>query len=182
MDTLGIVEARGIAAGVELADAMVKAADVELVRAGTVCSGRYLIQVAGDREAVDTSVRLARESGRALAGAFVLANVSPQVLAALRGPSAHEDGDALGVVECRTVSGGVAAADSAVKRSAVRLLRLVAGQGINGKSYFVIGGDVASVEEAAEAARSALGRDLLDAVVIPRPSPEVVRSVTRAAR
>lgn len=182
MDTLGIIETRGIAAGVEVADIMVKAADVELVQASTICSGRYLIQVAGDREAVDTSVRLARESGRALAGAFVLANVSPQVLAALRGPSAHEAGDAVGVIECRTVSAGVAAADRAVKRSAVRLLRLVTGQGINGKSYFVIGGDVASVEEAVEAARSALDRDILDAVVIPRPSLKVLRSVTRVAR
>jgi microcompartment protein CcmL/EutN len=80
MDTLGIVESRSIAAGVELADGMVKAADVELVRATTICSGRYMIHVAGDREAVETSVRLARESGRALAGSFVLSNVSPQVL------------------------------------------------------------------------------------------------------
>ena len=70
MDTLGLVEVRSIAAGAELADRMVKAAEVELLRAATICSGRYLILVAGDRQAVDTAVGAApphpRRSGRGL--------------------------------------------------------------------------------------------------------------------
>ena len=115
-----------------------------------------LIQVGGDREAVDTAVALARESGRVLAGSFVLSGVSPQVLEVLRHSTPPAPGDALGVVECRTVAAGIAAADAAAKRSAVTLARLVPGQGINGKSYFVIGGDVAAVEEAVEAARQSL--------------------------
>ena len=45
MDSLGIVESRSIAAGAELTDMMVKGADVELVKAATICSGRFLIQV-----------------------------------------------------------------------------------------------------------------------------------------
>ncbi len=181
MDTLGVVESRSIAVGVELADGMVKAAQVTLVRASTVCSGRYTIYVAGDRQAVGTSVAFARESGRALAGSFVISNVSPYVLEALRHGAAAGEGEALGVVECRTVSSGIAAADSAVKRSAVRLLRLVTGQGINGKSYFVIGGDVASVREAAQAAREALGRDLVETVVLPRPDAAVAAALTGSA-
>ncbi len=181
MDTLGIVESRSIAAGVELADGMVKAARVELTRASTVCSGRYTVYVAGDRQTVETAVAFARESGRALAGSFVISNVSPQVLEALRRGSAALEGEALGVVECRTVSSGIAAADSAVKRSAVRLLRLVTGQGINGKSYFVLGGDVASVKEAAQAARDSLGRELVETVVLPRPDAAVAAALTGSA-
>jgi len=182
MDTLGIVESRSIAAGVELADAMVKVARVELARAATICSGRYMIFVSGDREAVETSVRLARESGRALAGSFVISNVSPQVVDVLKMSALAREGDALGVIESRTASAGVAAADQAVKRSAIRLLRLVTGQGISGKSYFVMGGDVASVEEAARAAKEALGKNLVEAVVIPRPDASVVAALTRVAR
>jgi len=182
MDTLGIVESRSIAAGVELADGMVKAADVELVRASTICSGRYMIHVSGDREAVETSVRLARESGRALAGSFVLSNVSPQVVAVLRKSVTADVGGALAVIECRMASAGIAAADCAVKRSAVTLVRLVTGQGINGKSYFVLSGDVASLEEATDAARSALGANLVEAVVIPRPSPSVVQALISVVR
>ena len=114
MDTLGVVESRSIAAGVELADAMLKAADVELARACTVCSGRYTIYVSGTKQAVEMAVNAARDSERALAGAFVLSRISPQVMDALKRGSAVEEGNAIGVVECRTVSSGIAAADSAV--------------------------------------------------------------------
>ena len=182
MDTLGIVEARSIAAGVELADAMMKAADVELIRATTICSGRYMVYVAGERDAVATSVKLAEASGRSLAGSFILSNVSPEVVAVLKRGSAAEAGQAIAVIESRNVSSGVAAADQAVKRSAIHLLRLVTGQGINGKSYFVISGDVASVEEATETANSALGKNLVEAVVIPNPDASVVRALTSAMR
>ncbi len=178
MDTLGVVESKSIAAGAELADGMVKAARVDLVRASTICSGRYLIFVAGDREAVGTAVAFARDSGRSLMGSFVISNISPLVLDALKKSAPAEDGDALGVVECRAVSHGVAAADAAVKRSRVRLLRLSTGQGINGKSYFVLGGDVASVREAVDAATAALGDKLVETVVLPRPDASVVAALT----
>lgn len=179
MDTLGIVETKNIAGGVELADAMMKGAEVQLIRASTICSGRYLIFVAGDREAVSTSVKLAQDSGRSLIGSFVISNVSEQLIAALQRDGVAHEGGSLGIIECRNVSSGVAAADSALKHSAIQLLRLVTGQGINGKSYFVISGDVASVREATETAESVLGKNLVEAVVIPRPNASVVRSLIR---
>ncbi|WP_147820278.1 BMC domain-containing protein [Salidesulfovibrio onnuriiensis] len=182
MDTLGVVECRSIAAGVEVADGMMKVADVELVRAATICSGRYMIYVSGDRAAVATSVRHAEESGRGLKGSFVISNVSPQVMAVLRKESVLPEPGALGVIECRCVSAGISAADAAVKRSAITLARLVTGQGINGKSYFVISGDVASVREATEVAKAALDKDLIEAVVIPRPDASVVKALVRGVR
>ncbi|MFV0422491.1 BMC domain-containing protein [Oleidesulfovibrio sp.] len=182
MDTLGIVESKSIARGAKLADEMVKVAQVELVRATTVCSGRYTIYVGGDRQAVETAVNHARQSGVSLMGSYVISGISAQVLAVLKKSVKPEYIDALGLIECRTVSAGVAAADSAVKRSAVSLLRLVTGQGINGKSYFVISGDVASVEEAIEAAKTALGKNLIEAVSIPRPDASVVKALTSGVR
>ena len=138
MDTLGVVECKTIASGVRLADAMVKSADVTLVRASTICSGRYLIFVSGTREAVATAVHTAGEDGTRLSGSFVLANIDAQVLDVLKSPRPASAEGALGIVECRTVSSGVAASDAAVKRADVRICRLAAGQGINGKSYFVL--------------------------------------------
>lgn len=182
MDTLGLVESQSIAAGVELSDGMVKIATVDLVKASTICSGRYLIAVVGDREAVETSVRYAEESGRALVGSFVISNVSPLVVQAMKKAVPAEEGDAIGVVESRTVSSNIMAADKAVKRSAVNLLRLVMGQGINGKSYFVLGGDVASVREAVEEAKNVLEQRLIEAVVIPAPDAAVIRTLTGGAR
>ncbi len=177
MDTLGIVESRSIAAGVELADIMMKGADVELVRASTICSGRYMIFVSGNRASVQTSVELARESNRSLAGSFILSNVSEQVMVALKKASMAEEG-AIGIIECRKASFGVAAADCAVKQASVNIIRLVTGQGINGKSYFVINGDIASVTEATDAAKKMLGKSLIDAVVLPSPNDSVLKAIT----
>lgn len=177
MDSLGIIESRSIAAGAVLADIMVKAASVTLVKAGTICSGRYMIHVAGDRESVATSVNAAIDAGYALAGSYTISNISKQVLDALkRGVPVHGHG-AIGVVECRTASSGIAAADKAVKRSTAQLARIVTGRGINGKSYFVMTGDVASVEESVTAARETLGKDLVEAVVIPSPDPSVINAL-----
>lgn len=181
MDTLGVVESKSIAAGVLLADGMVKAAEVELVRASTICAGRYLIFVSGDKEAVETSVAFAKNSTYSLSGSFVISNISPQISAVLKN-SAPGDGEAIGVVECRNVSSGLAAADKAVKRSAVKLLRLVAGQGIMGKSYFVLEGDVASVTEAVEAAKEFLAGNLIEAAILPVPDESVVRALTGRLR
>ena len=178
MDTLGVVESKSIAAGVMLADGMVKAAKVELVRAATICAGRYLIFVSGDTGAIKTSVEYAQNSPYSLSGSFVITNLSPQIPAVLKNSLPGSVGEAIGVVECRNVSSGIAAADVAVKRSAVRLLRLVAGQGIMGKSYFVIGGDVSTVAEAAQAAKGFLGDRLIEAVVVPVPDESVVRALT----
>ncbi|QJB57066.1 BMC domain-containing protein [Pseudodesulfovibrio sp. zrk46] len=182
MDTLGVVECRGIAAGIELADAMMKTADVELVKAGTICSGRYMIYVSGDRAAVAASVQQAEESGRSLKGSFVISNISRQLMAALKRENIEPQPGAIGIIECRCVSAGIAAADATVKRSDITLAKLVTGQGINGKSYFVISGDVASVREAADTAEHALGKDLIEAVVIPRPDASIVKNLIRGVR
>lgn len=182
VDSLGVVEVTSIASGVELADGMVKAASVELLRAATLCSGRFLIYVAGDREAVETSVRLARGSGRKLAGSFVISHISPLLIAALKRSEPSLPGEALGVVESRVVSAGLDAADKAVKRSEVRLLKFVSGQGIAGKAFFVLGGDVAAVREAVNAAEEALGSRLVEAVVIPHPAASLAAALTGLVR
>lgn len=182
MDTLGVVESKTIASGVDLADRMLKAAHVDLLRASSICSGRYLIYVSGDRGAVETAVTSAVQSGRSLFGNFVISNVSQQVMNVLKRSSSAQPGEALGVVECRSVAAGIAAADTTIKKAQVRLLRIVTGQGINGKSYFVVSGDVASVEEAVDTAKEALGQKLVDAVVLPRPEEAVVRALTGGVR
>ena len=178
-DTLGIVECRTIATGVALTDAMLKLAPVELLRAATVCSGWYLVFIAGDRDSVQTSVAFAAESGRGLLGSYVLSNIDPQVMAALKNPSRAEAGDAVAIIEARTSSSGVAAADKAVKEAPVRLIRLVPGEGITGKSYFVLCGAVAAVEAGAEAARNVLGKHLVDSVVLARPEEALLATLGR---
>ena len=73
----------------------------------------------------------------------------------------------------------MAAADRAVKQAPVRLIRLVPGEGITGKSYFVLCGTVAAVEAGAAAARTMLGKHLVDSVVLANPEEALLSTLGR---
>ena len=173
--TLGLVETRTIARGVALTDAMVKAAEVTLVKGGPICSGRYMIQVAGDEAAVGAVLDVAeKENPVALCR---VSRVDGQVLAALKKPQPMGPGMALGLLESRKSVTGIAAADAAVKAARVILARLTLARGINGKSYLVVGGDTSAVTAAVEAGAQALGKDLVDQLVIASPDPATVAAL-----
>ncbi|MDD6478315.1 MAG: BMC domain-containing protein [Oscillospiraceae bacterium] len=64
LEALGMVETRGLVAAIEAADAMVKAANVELIGTEKIGSGLVSVMVRGDVGAVKAAV----EAGSASAG------------------------------------------------------------------------------------------------------------------
>ena len=84
MGAIGMNEVMSIPAGMEACDAMLKAAEVELVSAGCVCAGKYYIVVAGDVAAVRSSVEAGRETAESqLIDSMVIPNVDSQVAPAI---------------------------------------------------------------------------------------------------
>ena len=146
---LALLELASIAVGIEAGDAMVKRAPVEVLRAGTVHPGRYLILVTGEVADVEEAFRAGVEVGGAsLVDTVLLPNVHAQVVAALRGQRRGGAGEALGVVETATVAATIEAADAGVKGAAVELLELRLADGIGGKGYLLFDGSVSDVEAA----------------------------------
>ena len=77
LEALGMIETRGLVAAVEAADAMVKAAEVELVGTEKIGSGLVSVMVRGDVGAVNAAV----EAGAAQAsklGELVATHVIPR--------------------------------------------------------------------------------------------------------
>jgi len=77
LSAIGIIETRGLTASIEAADAMLKAADVELVGTEKIGSGLVTVMVQGDVGAVKAAV----ESGEAAAsriGEIVAVHVIPR--------------------------------------------------------------------------------------------------------
>lgn len=179
MPALGLVETAGIAAGVALADRMVKAAKVNLLRATTICSGRYMIQISGDQAAVEAALAMVADCPARIIGHYLLPQVSNEVLEVLRRSTGVRPGQAIAVIESRTVISGIAAADAAVKAAAVGLARLVTGQGINGKSYCVLCGELSSVEAGVGAAVNILANNLIDTTILAAPDQAVLHELTR---
>ena len=149
MGAIGMNEVMSIPAGMEACDAMLKAAEVELVSAGCVCAGKYYIVVAGDVAAVRSSVEAGRETAESqLIDSMVIPNVDSQVAPAISACTLVDRLQALGIMETYSLCAAVQAADAAAKAAEVDLLEVRLGRGLGGKSFILLTGEVAAVEAA----------------------------------
>jgi microcompartment protein CcmL/EutN len=83
--------------------------------------------------------------------------------------------DAVGVVETNTVASTILAADAALKQASVDLIDIRIANGLGGKSFFVVTGEVSDVRSSVAAGASSASSSgmLAREVVIPRPHPEL---------
>jgi microcompartment protein CcmL/EutN len=177
---IGVLEHRSIARGIEVADAILKVAQVEILFSEPVHPGKHVTLFTGEVEDVRSALRLGAEiAGEDLVDETIVPDLHPGVLPAIQGEVPVEPLDALGVVETFTVASTVIAADLASKRSSVRLLRVRLANGLGGKSFFTFTGEVSDVR-AATAAGAASAREkglLVRDVVIPRPHVDLARTL-----
>ena len=171
--SVGMLEFTSIAAGMEAADRMVKAAEVEPLFFKTVCPGKFLAAVTGNVAAVAASVEAGRDTTpHAVADWFLIPNIHREVIAALSGMIPSVDREAVGIIETFSAASIIVAADAAVKAAEVRVMDVRIALGLGGKGYALFCGDVAAVQAAVEAgAQRASESGLFVAkVVIPRPA------------
>jgi len=180
ISSIGLIELSSVATGLLVQDTMLKAGDIQLLLARSICSGKYLIVVAGDV----TSVQAAVLAGGTAAGASLIerrqiARVHPTVLAAI---SNAVDVDprqlrSIGVVETFSAASIIEVADAAVKSANVTLLRIHLAMALGGKGFVLMAGDVSSVQAAVAAGAKVAGEDgmLVGKAVIPAPSQELFR-------
>ena len=178
--TIGGIEFVSVARGIEAADAMVKAAEVELLIAQSICPGKYIVMITGFVEAVKSSISAGKKkAGAAAVDSYIIPSLHPDVVPAITATTGATLGEALGIIETCTVASCIVAADIAAKSGDVRLLEIRPGVGLGGKSFVTLTGDVASVESAvrlgAEHPKS-LGI-LVQKVVIPQPHSDIRRIV-----
>ncbi len=77
MQALGMIETRGLTASIEAADAMLKAANVELVGTEKIGSGLVTVMVQGDVGAVKAATEAGQEAASRL-GELVAVHVIPR--------------------------------------------------------------------------------------------------------
>lgn len=176
--SIGAIELSSIGVGYQVQDELLKAAGVDLVVARTICSGKYLIVIAGPVSDVQSSIARGKEvAGEALIDDLVLPAVHEGVFPAL-GQSVVltlDQAEALGVVETFSGVSVLAAADAAAKAGNVTLFRIHVAMALGGKGFVLMTGKLPDVE-AAVSAGAAQARDrglLVSEVVIARPSREL---------
>jgi microcompartment protein CcmL/EutN len=172
IEALGLVELNSIAAGVETCDEMVKVAPVALIAAMTICPGKYIALVGGEVSAVESSVTRGVAVGAEwVVDRLFIPRIHPQVFPAIMGTAEIEEIRAVGVIETFAVASAVVAGDGAAKAARIQLTDLRLAQGLAGKSFVTMTGDVSDVRAGVEAGVR-LVKDtgmLVHSVVIPRP-------------
>jgi microcompartment protein CcmL/EutN len=157
---------------------MLKAADVDLVLARTVCSGKYIDVVTGSVAAVSASVEAGLEAAPdGVIDSIIIPNVHESVFPALSQSVELEKGQAqaLGVVESFSTASILEAADAAAKSSAVTLFRIHLAMALGGKGFALMTGSVSDCQSAVDVAADVVREKgvLVSSVVIPGPSKEL---------
>ena len=175
-NSIGLIELGSIAAGFQAADAMLKAADVELLLARSICSGKYMVMVRGDVAAVQAGVEAAAQTaGEALIDSFVIPNLHESLFPAIGGSVKVEKMEALGILESFSVASLIEGADAAAKAANVTLMEIRLAMALGGKAFVTMTGSVSAVASAVEAGALAISAKglLVNKVVIPNPRSEL---------
>ena len=177
---VGFVEIKSIPVGIQTADEMVKAGNVELLVSTPMCPGKYIIIIGGQVGPVKAAMSKAELiSGIYLIQSLVLDNIREEVLPAIAGVTPNKEIQALGTIETISAVTSIVAADVAVKASNVSIVDLRVARGMGGKGYFVITGEVSSVRTAVNAVLAQLGvsGEITSTSIIPRPHKQIVEAV-----
>lgn len=173
---LAMVEVSSIARGMHCTDAMLKIADVKLVLSRSICSGKFMVLVAGEQAEVEASLAEGLDVAKECAIDHVMIpNVHPDVYPALSSTHVIRNRAALGILESFSVASLIEAIDHVAKEADVELVECRLAMALGGKAYLVFTGEVEAVRASLDAGSSVVERRglLVNKVVIPNPRREL---------
>ena len=171
---VALFEYSSIAAGIESGDDMVKRAPLEVILAGTVHPGKYLVLVGGTVGDVEEALAAAElRNGDHLLSSMFLPDPHPALVAGLGGTESRRHGESLGIIETESVADVIRAADAGLKGATVDMLRIHLADGLGGKGYVLFAGTLTEVEVAVELASARVEGVLVAQRVIARLHDEM---------
>ncbi len=170
--TIGVIELKSIAKGIEATDAALKSAGVSLISARAACPGKFEIILTGTISNVTSAVEHVKERfEEKIVDVSIMGRIDEQVITALFGTAPSEKKGSLGIIETYSAASVIKAADIAVKTSKVAIFELRTSRGMGGKGVCLVTGDVGDVTAAVEAG-SQHAKDqgvFFNSAVIPAP-------------
>lgn len=177
---IGLMELKSIPIGIETADEMLKAANVDLIMANPICPGKYMILISGDVGAVKSSI----ETGKKVADIFlveyhIINNVHEDVLISLSGYSEIDKVKSIGAIETISALTAIKAGDVAVKASNVKLIETRIAKGLGGKGFLILTGEVSAVKSAIKSCLNELGESgsIISTSVISSPHRSLIEKL-----
>lgn len=175
--SIGFVELKSIPVGIQTADEMLKAGNIEILLATPICPGKYVIIVSGHVGPIKAAMAKAEMvAGMYLIEAYHIDNINEKVLPAISGVTEVDDIKAVGTIETISALTSVIAADVAVKAAKVDIVDIRIARGLGGKGFFMITGEVSSVKQAIQATLNRMGEEgvIASTAVIAHPHKDLI--------
>lgn len=179
--SIGSLEFRSIAQGIEIGDKIVKKSPVDLLFFKTICPGKFLVIISGNEDSVKDAIEYGVELGqKSIVDSFVINAVHESIIKALKTKCTVKNKSSIGVMETSNVCTGLKALDKALKGSNVEILKLQLAFGIGGKLLYIISGEVSDVEYGMELSREAIdSKKIISTSIIPSPDELIISSLTK---
>ncbi|MFV0518044.1 MAG: BMC domain-containing protein [Aminipila sp.] len=176
-NAIGMIELNSIARGIEICDYMIKAAQVDVLKASTVCPGKYLVVIGGETGAVEASMKEGiQRSGENAVDTLFIPNINQQVIPAIHMANPIINLGAVGVIEFYSIASAITAADAAAKAANITLIEVRMGCAIGGKGMVTLTGEVGAVRAAIAAAEN-VSELMVASTVIPRPAEKLIENL-----
>ncbi len=175
---IALFEYDSIAAGIESGDDMVKRAPLQVIHAGTVHPGKYLVLVSGSVGDVEEALAAAElRNGEHLQSAMFLPDPHPALVGGLGGAEVSRHGESLGIIETETVADVIRAADAGLKGAEVDMLKIYLADDLGGKGYVLFSGTLTEIDAAVEHGSAQVEGGLIGRRVIPRLHDEMAVNI-----
>lgn len=165
---LATLDLASIAKGFATLDAMVKKAIVKVEIASPVSPGRFVIAICGEIADVEESYH----AGLSVAGSNIIDHIflpKPQLQS-----TKSKIGKSALIAECDTVSSTILAADVTLKNCDVTLGSMKLAEGLGGKGFCVLQGELCEIDEAVNIIkRSLLAERIVALESIAAPHSEI---------
>ncbi|HHV32659.1 MAG: BMC domain-containing protein [Ruminococcaceae bacterium] len=149
--SVGVLEMKSIAMGVQASDDALKAAGIRLISAQPICPGKFELIITGELAQVNAAMEKIRTSYETyLVDSTLIGRIEPSVVRALLGAQPESKKGAIGTIETYSIASAIQAADTAVKSSNVEIVELRTARGVGGKGIVFLSGEIADVTAAVE--------------------------------
>lgn len=157
---IALLEISSIATGIRTGDAMVKKSPINVLKAGTVHNGKYLILIGGSVASVEEAyVEGLDVSMDQILDKVILSDVHPQVHDGILGERISCKHDAIGIIETTSVASMIQSSDAGIKGADVDLIEIRLADDIGGKAFSIFGGSLEEVQTAVDIAKQSVTKE-----------------------
>lgn len=178
--SIGAIEFKSIAKGIEVSNDMVKKSFVEVLYLKSICPGKFLIIIAGETSQVKECVDYGLYKGSGyIVDNFIINAVHGDIVNGLKHKyKSMENITSIAVMETRKVCVGIKSLDKTLKSSDVVLLKLQLSFAIGGKLVYIVTGDLSSLEVGIGEGKSMLNsKEIINISIIPSVDKQIIKNL-----